>query len=562
MKKLHKHPNSILFQILLIQFAISVKYLVTGAAFKIYDHDLDHSPRRLMDFGFLPYGCKIEGLLAYMMFFMIILWNFVFTYDVYLTVNKPMTFNENYVFYYKAFVYFTGTMFSIVVFFPNMGIFTESSIYICYIQNGPVYNAFVNIPIVLYVIVNLYVTIKYTRESLYKGYNKSKHRIDQILSIHRVYFVLWTIFQLSNLAFGFITDKSKVMITIHSIFISLTPLNICIVFCKAIYYSRIDNSYQMIDITEDGAEGQRGQSLLDSMILSNPPPGLENKIRHQRNPSGNSQTMEQVKKHWENDANSKNIMRREILEHVVRGFDEMYKDAKPTNSMDQFEIEDPNIKPEKPPLFRRLVLFCLGKEDANVENYEDYGNKSALLGHPDVLKKVSVLTQSQLEKENNTEKSIMVKKHQTFGRTLSTPKGGKDDEYEFIELAPKVFSNIRKIHNIDEHVVKSIFCSQNMKDLDISISSGKGGSFFIKPVNGGRMLMKSITKPEYEIIQGFLDDYYSYFLMNPNTYLNPILGVYKMKLQKSSQVPPISFILMRNVLNIDPEDLRDEDKVY
>jgi hypothetical protein len=75
-----------------------------------------------------------------MMWFMIVLWNFVFTYDVYLTVNKPMVFNENYVFYYKAFVYFTGTMFSIVVFFPNMGIFTESSIYICYIQNGPIYN--------------------------------------------------------------------------------------------------------------------------------------------------------------------------------------------------------------------------------------------------------------------------------------------------------------------------------------------------------------------------------------------------------------------------------------
>jgi hypothetical protein len=174
-----------------------------------------------------------------------------------------------------------------------------------------------------------------------------------------------------------------------------------------------------------------------------------------------------------------------------------------------------------------------------------------------------VLTESQIERETQIEKSIMVKRQpQQFGRTLSTPKLHKEDEYEFVELAPKIFSNIRKIQNIDDHVIKSIFSSENMKDLDISISSGKGGSFFIKPVNGGRMLMKSITKPEYEIIQGFLNDYYCYLLMNPNTYLNPILGVYKMKLQKSSQVPPISFILMRNVLNIDPSDLKEEDKIY
>jgi hypothetical protein len=130
MDSMKRHPNSILFQILMIQFFISVKYLVTGISFKVYGNDLDHTPKSLMDFGLLPYGCKIEGLVAYMLFFFIILWNFAFTYDVYLTVNKPMVFNENYVFYYKAFVYFAGTMFSIVVFFPNMNFFTDSIIYI------------------------------------------------------------------------------------------------------------------------------------------------------------------------------------------------------------------------------------------------------------------------------------------------------------------------------------------------------------------------------------------------------------------------------------------------
>lgn len=136
------------------------------------------------------------------------------------------------------------------------------------------------------------------------------------------------------------------------------------------------------------------------------------------------------------------------------------------------------------------------------------------------------------------------------------------DQYELIELAPKIFKNIRRIHNIDDYMVKSIFSIINLKELDISISSGKGGSFFIKPIHGGRMLIKSITKPEYEIIQDFLPDYYCYLLMNPNTYLCPILGVYKLKLQKNNQVPPIIFILMRNVLNMDPSDIGPDDKIY
>lgn len=71
-----------------------------------------------------------------------------------------------------------------------------------------------------------------------------------------------------------------------------------------------------------------------------------------------------------------------------------------------------------------------------------------------------------------------------------------NDEYEFIEIAPKIFKNIRRIHNIEDYAVRSIFSFSNMSQLDISISPGKGGSFFIKPVNGGRMLIKSITKPE------------------------------------------------------------------
>lgn len=100
-----------------------------------------------------------------------------------------------------------------------------------------------------------------------------------------------------------------------------------------------------------------------------------------------------------------------------------------------------------------------------------------------------------------------------------------------------------------------------MDQLDIKISIGKGGAFFIEPIDGGRLMIKSITKPEFEIIKSFLPDYYSYILMNPNSCLSPILGVFKLKTAESDSVPPICFILMRNVLDLDPTRLNPEDKV-
>lgn len=108
----------------------------------------------LKDFGFLSYDCKIEGLIAYMMFVTIILWNFVLTYDVYVTVNKPLVFNENNVFYYKTGVYFTAVLISVMVYYPLMNIFADSTVYICYMQNGIAYNVTVNLPIIAYFVTS------------------------------------------------------------------------------------------------------------------------------------------------------------------------------------------------------------------------------------------------------------------------------------------------------------------------------------------------------------------------------------------------------------------------
>jgi len=395
--------------------------------------------------------------------------------------------------------------------------------------------------------------------SQYKGPIKERHNVQQILATHRLYFLMWTLFQVSNLAFGLMSTKSSALVAIHSILMALTPINICITFFKTDYY-------QLIDLHQvEPKENTANHSLLDDIILNSLPPELEKKVGHERHPSRNADTMDKMNKHWENENNTKETMRNNILVSIIKGFEDIYKGGKEHGSnknISGLEIEDPNIKVEKPPLFRRIVLYLLGKEEANAENYEEEGNRSALLGHPDVLKKVSVMSQTEIDKDIKFEKLSTLKKPKQYLSARAKFNDSSDNEFEFTELSPKIFKNIRRIHNIDDHMVRSIFSSSNIQNLDITLSQGKGGSFFIKPIVGGRMLMKSITKPEYEIIQNFISDYYCYLLMNPNTYLCPILGVYKIKFNKNSSAPPIAFILMRNVLNIDVEDLKDNDKVY
>ena len=72
----------------------------------------------------------------------------------------------------------------------------------------------------------------------------------------------------------------------------------------------------------------------------------------------------------------------------------------------------------------------------------------------------------------------------------------------------------------------------------VDVTEGKGGSFFVKPKQGG-LILKSINKAEYNILLGMIADYYRYILMNPNTFLVPILGVFTVEINKNNNPIPI-----------------------
>jgi hypothetical protein len=54
-------------------------------------------------------------------------------------------------------------------------------------------------------------------------------------------------------------------------------------------------------------------------------------------------------------------------------------------------------------------------------------------------------------------------------------------EYDFVELAPELFSTIRKMHNIDDKLIKGLFSKENIANIEVHVSARNGGSFYLAP---------------------------------------------------------------------------------
>jgi hypothetical protein len=122
-------------------------------------------------------------------------------------------------------------------------------------------------------------------------------------------------------------------------------------------------------------------------------------------------------------------------------------------------------------------------------------------------------------------------------------------KYFFEDYASRIYKNIRKIYDIKDGDFNKCFGSKSLPDLDIKISSGKGGAFFLKNKKHSHLLVKSITPGEYEIFKQFSDKYYMYLLNNPNSLLTPIFGIFTIALTDNNEIPDIHFIVMKSVFD-------------
>jgi hypothetical protein len=72
--------------------------------------------------------------------------------------------------------------------------------------------------------------------------------------------------------------------------------------------------------------------------------------------------------------------------------------------------------------------------------------------------------------------------------------------FEIVQMAPEIFSMIRRIQNVSEGLIKNAFSMENYANLSVAVSATKGGSFYIKPEQGG-IIIQSINKASYKLIQ-------------------------------------------------------------
>ena len=198
-----------------------------------------------------------------------------------------------------------------------------------------------------------------------------------------------------------------------------------------------------------------------------------------------------------------------------------------------------------------LRIDIVRERTFNEEVKSDFGE--SVLGEM-AIQKVSLVNKAAIARAAKEELPMIISKESKENdRFVFEDERNEDDEgIRFVELGPKIFGNLRKLHNINPKSIINLFSVKNLREgkLKVKLQSGKGGAFFITPVEGN-FLIKSITEEEYDIIASMLFDYYIHFANCPSSYINPIYGCYALRLSDKEEIEPMYFVLIKNVLEID-----------
>jgi hypothetical protein len=130
----------------------------------------------------------------------------------------------------------------------------------------------------------------------------------------------------------------------------------------------------------------------------------------------------------------------------------------------------------------------------------------------------------------------------------SSVKEVEDKPTKFVEYAPRIFYQIRKLDGIVSDVLQEAFNPKKNKKAIFKAgeSQGKSGSFFFC-THDKHFFIKTMTKSELKILLELLPKYYVHCIKYRNSVIARILGLYKMKLP---DMDAMYFFLMENVIQI------------
>lgn len=387
-----------------------------------------------------------------------------------------------------------------------------------------------NIPVIIYTLLFIFTFFRYQRDYFAAAPPKpatdqeqnliatSKlpaslyNKLYQNMRIQRYYFALWFISILPN--FFMLTSTGLVW---YSVFIIIHPLVIIVIALWAIQINAQSLERQTGvpgANAGDGKPGQEGKgtelsdysSFIDDRSADNSMMGEagagDTQYRQVDSKGGQSfedHDLGQKLFTAEQLSSFKEIVQNHILANIILGIQGGIQEKPAPRHLYDKELgfgapsenflgEDPTKKPNKKApesqinymgrhtksFFSFMTQAVASQISIKDPNAEALVLEGLVLGHPDILRKFNVaIKQDELDKQCKIEKVYKG----------ANPEQGST--FDFIELAPEVFYMIRRIQNVPESLVKRAFSPENLENITVSVSQTKGGSFYVKPEQGG-----------------------------------------------------------------------------
>jgi len=166
----------------------------------------------------------------------------------------------------------------------------------------------------------------------------------------------------------------------------------------------------------------------------------------------------------ENLKNFKEVIRKEVWEQIVKGMTLIFSEPESLQYVSDSDTDKSSIESLK----RNNILKV---KDAVINLVKKTKDKVAGLQRVNIQsrsykKKVDLVDNAKIKRESRTKRSFYL--------------GDDNNSWSIEEFAPKIFQNIRRIYKVKNEEVLSIFKEDYASELDINISTGKTGSFFLK----------------------------------------------------------------------------------
>jgi hypothetical protein len=514
-KRYRMHPNGILIHFMSALWISSLCNLFNGLSY-LFGYSTNPSFEYVREeIRFLGFSIlDIEVMARIFCNLSFLCWNIVWLYDLIRAFKQPMHTTEQLLPYYRIVVYFTSFCIFLVFYAFRKELFPVHSLETNFIDTIEYKRTICKLEFI-HLLLAGYTIYKYGRDCVVKRFKKTESKLQSFFRIQKCYIFLCAFYWVLKAVFHFRGSASTMqaydaICSVQPIILSL-PWILSIANTVHSYESAPNNTDSLFADILDKTDGLQGEDLED--------PGMNKKVMD-------------------------DSLRNEIVEYLFKG------------------------------IRRSMVSFSNYRQSACDTDDSDLGTPKELLDSDlkeelsfikdsSVLRKVGLIDKKEIIKE--------AKREQVFKIPLDNYRISNDDntnEYQsraikFISLGSKVFQNLRSLHNINDDDIMSLFSIKNLNDkkLEVILQSGKGGSFFIIPKNG-QFLVKSIKKSEYNIMKTILAYLYIHYLTYPNSCINPIYGCYELHLSENDEIEPQYFILMKNVLGLNNEQLDENTNLF